>query len=112
MAAERVLSETCGLGFTATELGPKGFLPEDPASLRRLLERHRLRLVAGFVPAVLHVESVRERELAAVEEQARTLAEGGAASNGRERFSRSRTSLPFRPAGRRAGRAGRPHHPR
>jgi len=79
MAAERVLSETSDLGFTATELGPKGFLPEDPASLRRLLERHRLRLVAGFVPAVLHVEAVRERELAAVEEQARTLAEGGAA---------------------------------
>ncbi len=79
MAAERVLSETSGLGFTATELGPKGFLPEDPALLRRLLKRHRLRLVAGFVPAVLHVEAVRERELAAVDEQARTLAEGGAA---------------------------------
>src|SRR5205814_9707801 len=38
--------------------------------------------------------------------------EWGAASKDKGRFYRSRTLLPFRPAGRRAGRAGRPHHPR
>ena len=36
----------------------------------------------------------------------------GAASNVRERFSRIRVLALFRPAGRRAGRASRPHYPR
>ncbi|RSN12964.1 inosose dehydratase [Nonomuraea sp. WAC 01424] len=39
-----------GLGLTATELGPEGFLPAD----RDLLGRYGLRAVGGFVPAVLH----------------------------------------------------------
>ncbi|HSB61524.1 MAG TPA: sugar phosphate isomerase/epimerase [Vicinamibacteria bacterium] len=78
MGAERVLSEIAALGFSATELGPKGFLPEDATARRRLLARHDLRLVGGFVPAVLHREEATERELAAVDEAARGLAEGGA----------------------------------
>jgi inosose dehydratase len=51
---ERVLSEMAALGFKATELGPVGYLPLDPAALRAELERHGLSLVGGFVPLVLH----------------------------------------------------------
>lgn len=64
LPAERVLAEMRSLGLGATELGPDGFLPRDGA--RSLLEANDLRLVAGFVPVVLHDEARRERELEAV----------------------------------------------
>ena len=54
LGRDRVLAEIAGAGLRATELGPRGFLPEDPAELRRRLAEHGLTLVAGFVPAVLH----------------------------------------------------------
>jgi inosose dehydratase len=74
---ERVLGEMAALGFRATELGPVGYLPLDPAALRWQLEAHGLQLVGGFVPLVLHVP-----DLAAAREQAarigRVLAAAGA----------------------------------
>lgn len=78
MDARRVLSEMRGVGLAATELGPKGFLPEDPVGLGRLLSEYGLRLVAGFVPATLHRRDRLLQELAGVEESARTLAGAGA----------------------------------
>jgi inosose dehydratase len=78
MSPERVLHEMAGLGFQATELGPRGFLPEDGPRLTALLARHRLGLVGGFVPAALHLRDTLKSELAAVDAAARTLAEGGA----------------------------------
>jgi inosose dehydratase len=51
---ERVLREMASLGLRATELGPLGYLPLDPALIRARLDAHGLRLVAGFVPLVLH----------------------------------------------------------
>jgi inosose dehydratase len=51
---DRVLSEMASLGLTATELGPLGYLPQDSAALRALLDAHGLSLVGGFVPLVLH----------------------------------------------------------
>lgn len=51
---ERVLAEMGELGFTATEFGPEGFLPEDPARKAEVLSAHGLRAVGGFVPVVLH----------------------------------------------------------
>jgi inosose dehydratase len=54
---ERVLGEIASLGLRATELGPLGYLPLDPAELRALLDRHGLRLVGAFVPLVLHEPS-------------------------------------------------------
>ena len=92
LAVERVLSELAGLGLTATEHGPAGFLPEERGASRALLGRHGLRLIASFVPAVLHLRSRREAELQAVEDAARALAEAGgqvlvlAASTGREGY--------------------------
>ncbi|MEW9555458.1 TIM barrel protein [Nonomuraea sp. NPDC050783] len=50
LPAERVLAEMAGLGLTATELGPEGFLPAGGD----LLGRHGLRPVGAFVPVVLH----------------------------------------------------------
>jgi inosose dehydratase len=55
---ERVLAEMASLGLAATELGPVGYLSRDAARVRGLLERVGLRLVAGFVPLVLHRPSL------------------------------------------------------
>lgn len=54
MAPDRVLEEMRSVGLEATELGPPGYLPDDPGECRELLERHGLRLVAGFLACVLH----------------------------------------------------------
>ncbi|KRD06752.1 inosose dehydratase [Mycobacterium sp. Root265] len=51
---ERVLTEMRGVGLTATELGPEGFLPTDTDELKSVLTQHELACVGGFVPVVLH----------------------------------------------------------
>jgi inosose dehydratase len=72
-----VLREMSALGLDATELGPLGWLPDDGARLRAVLDRYRLALVGGFVPLVLH-----EADLAPTREHAaraaRQLAAAGA----------------------------------
>jgi inosose dehydratase len=55
---ERVLSEMASLGLRATEMGPVGYLPSDPAALRALLDSHGIGLVGSFVPLVLHEPSL------------------------------------------------------
>jgi inosose dehydratase len=55
---ERVLSEMASLGLRATEMGPVGYLPSDPAELRALLDGHGMGLVGAFVPLVLHEPSL------------------------------------------------------
>ena len=50
----RVLNEMTALGLTATEFGPAGFLPADPAAVFKVLADHRLGAVGGFVPVLLH----------------------------------------------------------
>jgi inosose dehydratase len=95
MDAERVLREAAGLGLTAVEAGPEGFLPPEPAEASRLLSEHGLSLVGGFVPVVLHRPGVLEQELGSVERQARLLAAAGAevlvvaASSGQEGYDGS-----------------------
>ncbi|MGH7588608.1 MAG: TIM barrel protein [Gemmatimonadota bacterium] len=76
--AGRVLAEIARAGLVATELGPHGFLPEDPAELKARLAAHGLALVGGFVPAVLHRAEVQDEELARIEACARSLADAGA----------------------------------
>ena len=51
---ERVLAEMASLGLSATEMGPLGYLPEEPVELVGVLNRHGLRLVGGFLAVVLH----------------------------------------------------------
>ena len=74
---ERVLGEMAGLGLTATELGPLGWLPRDPGALRERLDAHGLALVGGFVPLVLHEPALGDAR-AAAEDAARGLAAAGA----------------------------------
>ena len=78
MEAERVLHEAAGLGLTAVEAGPDGFLPGEPDEMASLLSDHGLELVGGFVPVVLHSTETRDSELASVERQAGLFAAAGA----------------------------------
>jgi inosose dehydratase len=52
--ADTVLNQMRDLGLVATEFGPDGFLPEDPAEKAIKLAELGLRAVGGFVPVVLH----------------------------------------------------------
>lgn len=54
MSPERVLKEMSQLGFTATEFGPVGFLPIDPAIKAAILKEHAMTATGGFFPVVLH----------------------------------------------------------
>ncbi len=56
LPVDTVLAEMSAVGLRATELGPPGFLPDDPGQLRALLDRHGLRLVGGFLAVVLHAD--------------------------------------------------------
>ena len=78
MESDRVLSEMASIGMRATELGPAGFLPNDPSALQEVLRRHGLRLVGGFVPVVLHRPDRWQEELAALEAAVISMAEAGA----------------------------------
>lgn len=50
----RVLGEMKALGVGATEFGPDGFLPADPAGRASVLGEAGLVAVGGFFPVVLH----------------------------------------------------------
>lgn len=58
LEASLVLSQMRDLGLRATELGPLGFLPEEPAAKAELLASFGLTAVAEFVPVVLHDPAV------------------------------------------------------
>jgi inosose dehydratase len=72
---ERVFAEMASLALHATELGPIGYLPFEPAVIRARLDRHGLTLVGGFVPLVLHEP---ELDTAEAERIAAVLAAAGA----------------------------------
>ena len=78
MPADRVLKEASSLGLSALEAGPEGLLPSDAVEVSDLLARYDLKLVGGFVPAVLHEPGVREDQLELVERRARFFATAGA----------------------------------
>ena len=52
----RLLDDVAAAGYPGVELGPLGYLPEDPVRLRRELDARELELVAGFVFAPLHTD--------------------------------------------------------
>ncbi|HKT58870.1 MAG TPA: TIM barrel protein [Gemmatimonadales bacterium] len=78
LGRDRVLEEAAGLGLRAIELGPQGFLPNEPHLVKRALEPYDLTLVAGFVPAVLHRRGVQDEVLQATAAAVDTLAGAGA----------------------------------
>ena len=55
LSPRRVLVEIREIGLLATELGPEGFLPSDPAARAVVLSQHGLQAVGGFTPLLLHV---------------------------------------------------------
>jgi inosose dehydratase len=58
LAPSLVLSQMRDLGLAATEFGPLGFLPADPAAKAELLLSYGLAAVGEFVPVVLHDPAV------------------------------------------------------
>ena len=71
---ERVLDEMRLAGYTGTELGDWGFMPTDPAELRRVLGRRSLALLGAFVPVALATESAHAAGVAAAVRTAKLLA--------------------------------------
>ena len=57
LSPDRVLDEMQQVGLAATEFGPDGFLPADPAAMAALLASRHLNAVGGFTPVVLHEPS-------------------------------------------------------
>jgi inosose dehydratase len=80
LAAERVLSEAAAVAESAITAGPSGFLPDRSDEAKRLLRRHRLRLVSGNVRAILHHHEIRGNELAHIDGHAHWLSVLGAES--------------------------------
>ncbi|MFZ0159645.1 MAG: TIM barrel protein [Kineosporiaceae bacterium] len=77
LEVDDVLGEMAGLGLRATELGPPGFLPDEPQELRAVLDRHDLRLVGGFLAVVLHDADQVEATLAEAERVSAQIAAAG-----------------------------------
>lgn len=57
MTPERVLQEMADLGLGATEFGPLGFLPIEPADRAKVLAEHGMEAVGGFFPIIIHQEN-------------------------------------------------------
>jgi inosose dehydratase len=55
----RFLDEVAAAGYRGTELGPTGWLPEDPARLQDELAERDLSLVAGSVMAPFNERAAR-----------------------------------------------------
>src|ERR1700694_1047106 len=76
--AERVLSEAAAVGEGAIPAAPPRFLPDRSDQAKSLLRRHRQRLVAGEVHAILHHHDIRGAELAHIDGHAHWLSVLGA----------------------------------
>ena len=70
---ETVLDEIERSGIGALELGPVGYLPEDPAVLRQALESRALMAVGSFVFESLHDSSCRDNVLEVAERACRAI---------------------------------------
>lgn len=76
MDPQRVLAEMKELGFAATEFGPEGFLPAEPAGKVEVLDEYGMKAIAGFVPVVLHDED--KDPLPAIERELESFVAAGA----------------------------------
>ena len=72
-----VLDEMHATGFAGTELGDWGFMPTDPAQLRRELRARDLKLLASWVSVYLHDPDRHAQSEAEAVRTARLLAEVG-----------------------------------
>jgi inosose dehydratase len=74
----RVLDEIAVAGYSGTELGPYGFLPNDPSVLRQQLEKRSLTLCSAFVDIELGNAAAHEEGLAYVARSAELISAAGA----------------------------------
>jgi len=77
MTRDRVLAEMVDVGLAATELGPDGYLPTDPGELKDYLSRYGMKIVGGFVPALLYRPDRIDSELEYVQRASRQLSGTG-----------------------------------
>ena len=63
---ERILSEMAEIGFTATEVGVPGFLPDDGTEAKVMLDKYGLRAASGPVSFVIHERGSRADALESV----------------------------------------------
>jgi inosose dehydratase len=73
---EQVLDEIQEAGYRFIELGPVGYLPEDPDALRQALSAREIKLAGGYAMEAFHLEQARETTLEVVERTCRVLAGG------------------------------------
>lgn len=78
LPTDRVLGEMAGLGFTATELGAPGFLPDDPEALKEKLAEFGMILLGGFTPVILHDPAERDATIKSATATARLFQQAGA----------------------------------
>lgn len=78
LTPHEVLADMASLGFTHTEMGSVGFLPDDGAELATTLSGHGLSLLGGFVAVVLHDPDRHAAELARADAVAAQMAAAGA----------------------------------
>lgn len=72
---QEVLDQMAAAGFRGTELGPEGYLPQDPETLKSELGGRDLALVGAFHSATFHIAERVEESLAAGETLARLLSD-------------------------------------
>lgn len=75
---QRVLAECAEAGYSGIELGPIGYMPEDPAILRDALDEHGLTLIGGVVFRPFHDPAAFDDVLDATHRTCRALAAHGA----------------------------------
>jgi inosose dehydratase len=75
---ERMLEAVRDLGYSGIELGPPGYLGDDPASVRRTLQAYGLELVGAFAPLRIADEDGFRDDLAFLDSTIEILAETGA----------------------------------
>ena len=75
---ERLLSDIAEAGYDGTELGPLGYLPGDPTTLRGELAERELELVGGYVFEALHTPEGATRALEVGRATCELLAAAGA----------------------------------
>lgn len=75
---QSVLKDCAQAGYTGIELGPIGFMPEDPAQLSDALAEHGLDLIGGVVFRAYHDPDAWDSVLDATHRTARSLKAHGA----------------------------------
>src|SRR5512133_2666913 len=74
---EQVLDEIRETGYEGSELGDWGFMPTDPAELKKELDKRSLNMVGAFVPVFLKDKSQHSSGIENAVRTARLMAEAG-----------------------------------